>query len=728
MMRTIYIILVLGCLFQFNLFSQSPDLLKATGPIPEEFISRSISKYEKQVEELSAKKFSRKDKKSRKQFLLESNFLIDDILQSGMVLFNDPASIYANDVLSKLPVENKKLIRKKPRVYILNSAAVNAFATDQGIIFVTLGLLSKLENEAQLAFILSHELVHIQHRHSINKFVHTKDVDKGNDKNKDNINQVAIDRNIFKKSLYSRKLEEEADKEGLELFLKSDYAPQVILNVFKILNYAYLPFDNKVFEKDFFEDANYQFPDHFWLDTLNEISPMEMVDVKEDKSATHPSSQKRLKALKSKIEDLSSEGKKSFLVSENRFQVIKEKARYQIPYLNLYIENFPEAIYTSYLLLKKYPNDIELKKVIGKALYLSAKYKNDSSDNKTGAFGNIDEIEGELQQVYHFLSSLEKKELSILATKYNWSLLQEAPDDSEVKQITEDLFTELARHFDSLDDFKKEPGPAANIAKDTTEEDSYWRYAFVEELENEPFAQYHKNGMEKNLDRSNRAEYYDSAEGIKKYKKIISKERRHGKSLGINKVVIVNPFYLSLDERKNKGVQYVRGEEKQEYFSKALDKYSKFSNVEVDMLDVHSLSENDVDKFNDIITVNQYFKQQLNHYNLTLTPSFHQNEVDAIAQKYGTDYFLWTGVIALKEKNDSWKQLLPAILAPYIIPLLIPSIVTPEYDMLYYAILFDVKTGRNEVIKMDFFNKRDSKTLLNAHMYDVFYQIGRKKK
>ena len=723
-MRTIYIVLILGCFFQLNLFSQSPDLLKATGSIPEEFISRSTNKYKKQVETLSSKKSSKKDKKSRKQFLLESNFLIDDILQTGMVLFNDPASIYANDVLNKLPIENKGLLRKKPRVYILNSAAVNAFATDQGIIFVTLGLLSKLENEAELAFILSHELIHIQHRHSINKFVHSKSIDKKNDKNKDNINQVAINRDIFKKSLYSRKLEEEADEEGLELFLKSDYNPQVILNVFKILNYAYLPFDNEVFEKDFFEDANYQFPDHLWLDTLNEISPMETASIKEDKSATHPSSQKRLKALKSRIDGLSSDDKKSFLVSEDRFQVIKEKARYQIPYLNLYARNFPEAIYTSYLLLKKYPNDIELKKVIGKALYLSAKYKNHSfSDEEETDY--IDEIEGESQQVYHFMSSLKKKELSILAIKYNWNLLQEAPNDNEVKQITEDLFTELADHFSNLNDFMNASKP---IAKDTAEENRYWHYAFVKELENESFVQYHKDGIEKKEDRSSRIKYYDSAEGRKKYEKILSKEKRQGKSLGIDKIVIVNPFYLSLDERKNKGVQYIRGEVKQEYFSKALDKYSKLSNVEVSMLDVHSLSESNVDKFNDITAINHYFSQQLNHYSLTLTPSFHQNEIDAIAQKYGTDYFLWTGVIALREKNDSWKQLIPGILAPYVIPFLIPSIITPKYDMLYYAILFDVKTGRNEVLKMDFFDKRDGKTLLNAHIYDVFYQIGRTKK
>ena len=94
--------------------------------------------------------------------MLESGFAIDDILQSGLVLFNDPTTIYVNKVLEQLPITDRKLIKKNPRAYVLNSSAVNAFATDQGIIFVTLGLLASLQNEAQLAFILSHELIHIK--------------------------------------------------------------------------------------------------------------------------------------------------------------------------------------------------------------------------------------------------------------------------------------------------------------------------------------------------------------------------------------------------------------------------------------------------------------------------------------------------------------------------------------------------------------------------------------
>ncbi|MEM9847396.1 MAG: hypothetical protein AAF847_05870, partial [Bacteroidota bacterium] len=165
-------------------------------------------------------------------------------------------------------------------------------------------------------------------------------------------------------------------------------------------------------------------------------------------------------------------------------------------------------------------------------------------------------------------------------------------------------------------------------------------------------------------------------------------------------------------------------EEKQVYFRSQLDKLSKLSNVKATMLDVTNLSKNSIDKFNDIVEINQYFRQQMDQYDLTLTAGYNQTQVNDIADKYGTDYFLWTGVIALHEKNTKWKGVAWSILMPYLMPFAVLNAVTPEYDMLYYAILFDVKTGRRSVIKMDYFNQRDTKGFLNAHIYDVFQQIG----
>lgn len=58
-------------------------------------------------------------------------------------------------------------IRNTPFYFrVLDSSVVNAFALPGGYIYVTRGLLSYLENEAQLAMVLGHEIGHVLGRHS----------------------------------------------------------------------------------------------------------------------------------------------------------------------------------------------------------------------------------------------------------------------------------------------------------------------------------------------------------------------------------------------------------------------------------------------------------------------------------------------------------------------------------------------------------------------------------
>jgi len=50
---------------------------------------------------------------------------------------------------------------------VLDSDEINAFATPGGYIFITRGALIKMDNEAQLAAVLAHEMAHIVERHVV---------------------------------------------------------------------------------------------------------------------------------------------------------------------------------------------------------------------------------------------------------------------------------------------------------------------------------------------------------------------------------------------------------------------------------------------------------------------------------------------------------------------------------------------------------------------------------
>jgi predicted Zn-dependent protease len=53
------------------------------------------------------------------------------------------------------------------RTYLVKDPGVNAFTTGGGYVFVTAGLLGAMENEAQFAFVLAHEVGHIDRGHVI---------------------------------------------------------------------------------------------------------------------------------------------------------------------------------------------------------------------------------------------------------------------------------------------------------------------------------------------------------------------------------------------------------------------------------------------------------------------------------------------------------------------------------------------------------------------------------
>ena len=211
------------------------QLLKSTGKIPKDFLIPSSEKYKKEIENID-KDAAKREKRDQKQFYLESNFLIDDLLQSARVLFNDPITAYVNKVADEL-LKNDSEMRQKLRFYAVRSSAVNAFATNQGIIFVNVGLLAQLESEAQLAFILAHEIAHVRHGHAMDMFLESKKIDRYT-RRSELMRNTSFDDRIVAKNYYSKELETDADKEGLELYLESKYTLEDLDGVFDVLQYA----------------------------------------------------------------------------------------------------------------------------------------------------------------------------------------------------------------------------------------------------------------------------------------------------------------------------------------------------------------------------------------------------------------------------------------------------------------------------------------------------------
>jgi len=117
---------------------------------------------------------------------------------------------------------------------VMRDPALNAFAMPNGRIYVHTGLLSRLDDEAQLATILGHEMTHVTHRHalSVHRGAHDKPIEYP-------IGGTAIGPTasaILGLGLqlaavaaidgYGRERERDADEAGLQSLVRAGYDPK----------------------------------------------------------------------------------------------------------------------------------------------------------------------------------------------------------------------------------------------------------------------------------------------------------------------------------------------------------------------------------------------------------------------------------------------------------------------------------------------------------------------
>jgi len=126
----------------------------------------------------------------------------------------------------------------------VNAVHMNAYAFPGGSIAITRGMLIELENEAQLAAIIGHELGHVNARHTAQQMtanIISQVVVTGASllAASEGYGDLASQLGMFGKSVflasYSREDEREADKLGMEYMVKAGYNPYGMVEVMDIL-------------------------------------------------------------------------------------------------------------------------------------------------------------------------------------------------------------------------------------------------------------------------------------------------------------------------------------------------------------------------------------------------------------------------------------------------------------------------------------------------------------
>ncbi len=127
---------------------------------------------------------------------------------------------------------------------VVDSPLKNAFSCPGGIIFLSKGLIELIEDEAQLANILAHEVSHVQHKHALKSIKRarllqgagqitaaTMEGEKGQqfESMLGDLQTVLFDKGLDKN------MEFEADKSGMQMAYRTGYDPRGMIEVLQSL-------------------------------------------------------------------------------------------------------------------------------------------------------------------------------------------------------------------------------------------------------------------------------------------------------------------------------------------------------------------------------------------------------------------------------------------------------------------------------------------------------------
>jgi predicted Zn-dependent protease len=159
----------------------------------------------------------------------------DAINGSGVLYQDAEIENYLNQIAKKLHA-NSISPDISFQIKVVKDPNLNAFAFPNGVIYIHTGILARMDNEAQLAALLAHEMVHCTHRHSIRVLRSIKDRTQAKTATVREFAQfLGITGSIASINGYTRELETEADRVGLDLAVKANYDPREVLKLFELL-------------------------------------------------------------------------------------------------------------------------------------------------------------------------------------------------------------------------------------------------------------------------------------------------------------------------------------------------------------------------------------------------------------------------------------------------------------------------------------------------------------
>ncbi len=675
--------------------------IQVSGDVPLDFrktIEDKLNEHNQKINKGVSTKPMSKGEKIEEEFLISQQYHINQMMHSGQIFFGDSVTEYLNDIAKKLLENTFPELLNEIRIYASFSSAVNAYATDEGVIIVNVGLISQLTNEAELAFFIAHEIAHYVKKHSITSFKEDK-------AEKSKFGFVQDDDYLLRKNSRSREIEREADNYAFkEIFLPAGYSPKALQIAFDILKYSYLPLDEIVFPTDYFDNEYYTAKTGYFLDS-EKINPIAInEDYDEDKS-THPACDERKMKLLSLVTDEELNSGTLFMLSEERFKRIRDISRFEMIHSQLLACDYVNVLYNAFIMQKDYPDNVYLNKAILYSEYAVMKYKTDRKTSSVVTY--FRKIEGASQQVSYFFNKASNIALGVIALRKAYELKKAHPDDNFIDDIYNDIVRELVYEHDVKYMMFSREKPS-EIQADTTaiaEKNKYsrisanqennfdYKYAFIDVIQEKEFMETFEYWEEKYLS------YKEKKDKDKLEKKGKQQSEEQDIPDDIDKLMLFDPFFVAVDLRnyKKSAIEYEKTERIKDKFTKDIISIAELNNINTSLVSTEQINEDDTELYNIHKSIYAWIYELSSHdikeddYIISFQSQYLQKVIDYS----DTKYMLWPLAVEVKSRDemDTYMNCCYAAIIVPLAPYFLYKAFAPTKKSELILVLLDIEKG-----------------------------------
>jgi predicted Zn-dependent protease len=441
------------------------------------------------------------------KFLEQAAISSHSLLHSGEVLYGDAISLYVQKVGQEL-LSHHPEIEGEVKFYVLDNESVNALSTYDGFIFINIGLIAHLTTEAELAFVLAHEICHYREKHTLTAFYEHQ-------KLSDLAQEPSSNVGARQQSAFSRVHELQADSIGLELLSGTKYDVAAAANgALTALYNSDMSFIQKAVDFSYLNQGQLHIPQSY---LQGEIVDVERTDNYYDQQHTHPNIRRRREQVKGLLDSvIDVQLGKDFCVSRDEFFEAQNIARLEYAKLQTVHANYGEALYTILHLKERFPSHLKyLECLEAKVWYKLAKYKN--KEKLGDALRAVNQTPGFSQNVHYFFRYLRQEQLNTIAFRRILDLQKKHPQHSAISHYRNELLKDkmlpaiFKQQATELGFFRRTPLSLAQLEAYDKKQDwskgeqvvlrkqhkEFHFYAFVDDLKDASFVEsFERNAAE----------------------------------------------------------------------------------------------------------------------------------------------------------------------------------------------------------------------------------------